>query len=369
MGMLQRHFGTVVRDYKLQPEDRVEQQSWANDELIDISDIPDHIDWRNMNGVNYVDEVINQGSCGSCYSVAVSDMISTRMRIIAKKESGSFKDVKPVSADRVLKCAFYAQGCDGGFPYLASKYSQDFGSVTLDEMPYTAQDGTCPAGKKVVSRNIGYKYIGGYYGACGEKAMLRELYDHGPFVVGFEVGMGFRSYGGGIFHPNLKLPEQNHWERVNHAVLIVGHGSENGNPYWLVKNSWGPSWGENGYFRIQRGKDNLNIEHMAVAAYPSLGSSLPPKADQVFMSEKTSMGRLFLSTVAEHPVLQENKISSKTIHHVKGDTHIYDPAFTGHAAKAAPLLEELQENPQDTMDQEHVDGIVEEHDGVEWPMA
>merc|ERR1712167_467610 len=102
-----------------------------------------------------------------------------------------------ISADRVIKCAFYAQGCHGGFPYLASKYHQDFGSVTESTEPYTATDGRCPAVSKnqFVSRNVGYKYVGGYYGASGE----------------------------------------------------------------------------NGYFRTKRGDDNLNIEHMSVAAYPRLG--------------------------------------------------------------------------------------------------
>merc|ERR1712216_214813 len=90
--------------------------------------------------------------------------------------------------------------------------------------------------------------------------------------------MGFHSYSHGIFHTMEHLPTKNHWERVNHAVLIVGYGKDPNTkkPFWIVKNSWGPSWGENGYFRIQRGDNNLNIEHMSVAAYPTLGKKLPP---------------------------------------------------------------------------------------------
>merc|ERR1711924_397458 len=148
-------------------------------------------DWRNVGGKNYVGEVINQGSCGSCYSIAVGEMISSRMRVLKKDETAA-----KVSPDPVLKCSFYAQGCQGGFPFLASKYAQDFGTVLESTRPYTDHDDQCQpiSNEQIVSRNVGYKYVGGYYGACGEKSLMRELFDHGPFVVGFEVGLGFHSY-------------------------------------------------------------------------------------------------------------------------------------------------------------------------------
>ena len=63
----------------------------------------------------------------------------------------------------------------------------------------------------------------------------------------------------------------NPFEVTNHAVLVVGYGEENGVKYWIVKNSWGTSWGEDGYFRIRRGTDELGIESLAVYAVPYLG--------------------------------------------------------------------------------------------------
>jgi len=346
MVQLQRNFGTVLPHYKLQPEDRSEMQLWASEtNMVDVSDIPRHWDWRNVGGRNFVGPVINQGECGSCFSVATSEMLSTRLRILTKSTKRHSHRISP---DRVVKCAFYAQGCHGGFPYLASKYAQDFGAVTEGTEAYTGRDGRCPrvARRKNAARAVGYKYLGGYYGASSENAMLRDIFDHGPVVVGFEVGLGFHTYRSGIFKANGKLPEKNHWERVNHAVLVVGYGEERGTKYWIVKNSWGDFWGENGYFRIKRGDDNLNIEHMAVAAYPSVGPSYPPAKGALFMQEGKSLGHQFLSMLgaASRPTRAPKRRSRQA----KGSHKIYDPAFTGHS-NTAVVQEEAQQMPEDVV--------------------
>jgi len=364
---VQQSMGTVLPHYKLQPEDRADQQRWAQDELINVGDLPESWDWRNVGGQNFVGDVVNQGSCGSCFAVATAEMISARLRILSQNKK------KPnVSADRVIKCAFYAQGCHGGFPYLASKYHQDFGSVTEDTEQYTASDGRCPAvsKKQYVSRNVGYKYVGGYYGASGEKAMLRELFDHGPMVVGFEVGLGFHAYSNGIFKAEGKLPEKNHWERVNHAVVIVGYGKEKGTPYWIVKNSWGSFWGENGYFRIKRGDDNLNIEHMAVAAYPSLGHVFPAKRG-TFMEQSTSMGHKYMAMI-QSGGMKQSKVKASPSKRSSGASSasdkIQDPAFTRR--HAVPAMEEVQRLPEEVAEESaDVHAVVQETDGASWPEA
>merc|ERR1712196_69309 len=114
MAELQKQSGTVLRPYKLRPEELAEQQQWAEDSLVSIKDLPESWDWRNPggSGQNFVGPVINQGACGSCYAVAVSEMISSRMRILANNPA-----LPRTSPDRVIKCAMYAQGCHGGFPY------------------------------------------------------------------------------------------------------------------------------------------------------------------------------------------------------------------------------------------------------------
>lgn len=146
----------------------------------------------------------------------------------------------------------------------------------------------CMANTKPIARAWTYKYVGGFYGASNEKSMRRDIFDHGPLAVCFQVGLGFGNYKGGVFRQEAALPRQNHWDRVNHAVLITGWGkTKDGHKYWKVKNSWGKHWGDKGYFKIERGSNQLNIESDAVAVYPSEGSSIHSRTR---MSLSQSMG-------------------------------------------------------------------------------
>ena len=98
--------------------------------------------------------------------------------------------------------------------------------------------------------------------------MKLALYNNGPVAVSFEVEDDFFHYKGGIYqHTGLKN-KFNPFELTNHAVVAVGWGEENGVPYWIVKNSWGAKWGEEGYFRIIRGQDECAIESIAVETFP-----------------------------------------------------------------------------------------------------
>jgi len=230
------------------------QQNWQNS--------PESLDWVEE-GVT--DPVINQGDCGSCYTVATIRMLSARHRISERNNH-----LEPFSINFPLYCAEYNQGCDGGYAFLQSKWSEDVGLIPERCAPYSV-DGQCPTvsasclGSEDRVRASDHRYVGGYYGGGDEEEIKRELVQNGPLVVSFEPKDDFMYYSNGIYKSGRDAIHQE-WSRVDHAVLLVGFGEEDGQPFWKVQNSWGPQWGENGYFRISRGDNDSGIESIAVAS-------------------------------------------------------------------------------------------------------
>jgi len=230
------------------------------------SRLPRNFDWRNIEGVNYVSPVRSQGNCGSCYTFSSTGMLESRIRIAT-----NFSRQDIFSPQDVVDCSRISEGCNGGFGYLiAGRYAHEQGVVNEDCVPYKGHDDQCttPSGCKRTYVSD-YGYVGGYYGATNEEGMMLELLENGPIVIGIEVTAAFHNYKGGIYHEikHLTGPFDPFYE-TNHSVFIVGYGVEpsTGEKFWIVKNSWGPDWGEHGYFRIRRGTNELGVESMAFAA-------------------------------------------------------------------------------------------------------
>merc|ERR1719247_2814677 len=232
-----------------------------------VFEMPTSWDWRNVSGVNWLDQVLDQGSCGSCYAVATTRMLSARHRIRQQRPNH-----EPFSISFPLMCSEYSQGCGGGYAFLASKWSHDVGLVPESCGSYSGEASGSQCGLQCDVnllekrwRADNYHYVGGYYGGASEPEMIRELVTGGPLVASFEPKNDLMYYGGGIYK---SVPNQrNEWERVDHAVLLVGFGEEaNGQKYWLLQNSWGNTWGEDGFFRMARGSDESGIESIVVSA-------------------------------------------------------------------------------------------------------
>ncbi|XP_045590304.2 dipeptidyl peptidase 1 [Procambarus clarkii] len=225
--------------------------------------LPESFDWRDVDGVNYVSPVRDQGGCGSCFAFASMANLEAQLRIATRNER---QDI--FSPQDVVSCSYLAQGCDGGFDYLiAGRYAQDQGVVAEECNTYVGVDSQCSTTESCSRTYVSeYVHVGGYYGACNEEVMLETLVNTGPISVSFEVYSDFSFYSGGIYHHLDLKNDFNPFEITNHVVLVVGYGVEEttGEKFWTVKNSWGADWGEDGFFRIRRGTDECALESMAV---------------------------------------------------------------------------------------------------------
>ncbi|XP_049803830.1 dipeptidyl peptidase 1-like [Schistocerca nitens] len=230
--------------------------------------LPRHWDWRNVDGVNYVSPVRNQLSCGACYAFAVMGMLESRLRI---RTNNTYQPV--LSVQDAIDCSDLVGGCDGGYAYQLSRYALEQGVVEEQCRPYNANNGQCLANTCDRIYVSDYSFVGGYYGACNEVLMQEALLNNGPIAVGMVASSySFPMYSGGIYR-DLQISARSDFypfEYTDHAVIIVGYGedAESGEKYWIVKNSWGDTWGEEGYFRIRRGTNEASIESDAFEASP-----------------------------------------------------------------------------------------------------
>ncbi|XP_047735535.1 dipeptidyl peptidase 1 [Hyalella azteca] len=235
----------------------------TKEELSRAALLPSHFDWRDVEGVNYVSPVRDQGNCGSCYAFASTALLESRVRILT---NNSRQDI--FSPQEVVSCSRLSEGCNGGFAYLiAGRYAKDIGFVNESCNFYFGGESECSTdpscARTYVSR---YAFVGGYYGGANEALMMEALVKEGPIAVDFNVESDFSGYHQGIYvHLPAVKRDFDPVYTVNHVVLVVGYGVDeaSGMKYWIVKNSWGQDWGEQGYFRIRRGTNEnwqaLNI--------------------------------------------------------------------------------------------------------------
>ena len=260
----------VVNDY-------AEISKYIEKDLDDIDEriLPKNWDWRNVGGVSYVPGPRRQGECGSCYVFSSMSSLEARLRVKTNN-----KDRTVFSRQFPISCNFYTEGCDGGYPVLVAKFSHEFELIPESCFPYKESNVSCSnvcdykanLTKYYVSK---YGYIGGYYGATNELLMLKELRARGPIPGNIAVPWSFSYYKRGIYSDNKPLTKNSgmfrkttlsdegiSWEKVDHSILIVGYGEENGVKYWICMNTWGSQWGEDGYFKILRGENECFIESM-----------------------------------------------------------------------------------------------------------
>ena len=278
-----------------------------NPNSINENELPEYLNWADIEGESYFPEIIKQ-KWGECYAEAFLHVFESRIRIMTRNR------VKPnISREHILGCNFYAEGCDGGLPLNVAKFAHEF--FLVEEEWYfnkwthpkkeniTFESNICCDKCDEESTKYGiesYGYVGGYYGAGSESFIMKEIASRGPVSAVINAPDYFDIYTGGILHSISPINEKEvsristhnyeyflsstlsdishntmrdldfEFEYVNHSIVILGWGydPEEDLKYWIWANSWGKEWGEEGYFRIVRGINDMAIESAAECYIP-----------------------------------------------------------------------------------------------------
>lgn len=207
--------------------------------LTDYTKVDRYTDWRTSGCLSMPRR---QYQCGSCYAFAT----------IAYLEWAHCKDtgvLMSFSEQFMVDCGVHSNlnQCDGGYLEQLGDFVLKYGVELRENYPYTAQAGRCPFKKADKLFNIGYaKPTVKKWTIVGRNKWHTVLDEVGPMITGIHVPSDFQHYGGHIHTGHNCDPER------GHAMLLVGHGIENGVPYWIFKNSHGFYWGEYGYFKLSK---------------------------------------------------------------------------------------------------------------------
>ncbi|XP_055947510.1 procathepsin L-like [Argiope bruennichi] len=204
---------------------------------------PSSIDHRND---GLVTGVKDQRMCGACWAFSAIGSLEGQQ----KKKSDN---LVALSEQQLVECSTndINDGCNGGLMTAAFEYiKRSQGVDTEKSYPYTASQGDC----NFRPNHVGAKITGFVELPPGDEKALRDaVASVGPISVAIDAGpRSFRTYKEGIYDD----PECSS-NLLDHAVTLIGYGTEDGTDYWLVKNSWGTSWGMKGYMKVARNRNNM----------------------------------------------------------------------------------------------------------------
>jgi cathepsin X len=237
--------------------------------------LPGTFSWGNVNGTNFLTTIRNQHIpvyCGSCWAMGSSSALSDRLNIMQSK-AGKVLSENMLSVQAILSCGNDITGCgtcNGGDDGPVYKYAKEYGIPGESCSNYMATNTQCklsgaittankppcytcsPSGQPACTRITEYKklWVSEYGDASGYEKMKTEIYARGPISCAVYATDKMEAYTGGIF-AGIKT------EETNHIISVVGWGVDAAtkNEYWMMRNSWGNPWGEDGIMRIVTSKN------------------------------------------------------------------------------------------------------------------
>jgi len=236
-------------------------------------DLPKDFDGRKQ-WPQCIHPVLNQGDCGSCWSFAATESLSDRFCIYSKNKINVV-----LSPQNLLSCESLNLGCTmGSLPFWAWSYMQKYGVTTMECDPYTSGDGSvssCPSPANQCQdgsngkfyKALNYTHVGAFIEPSKHVESIMRAVLQGPVDATFNVWSDFDDFP---FETGAVYRHTSGSYEGLHSVKVIGYGVNNGTDFWLVQNSWGESWGDNGFFRIVRGTDDCFFESMVYTGFPAL---------------------------------------------------------------------------------------------------
>lgn len=211
-----------------------------------LSDLPTEVNWTRE---GYVTDIKDQGSCGSCWAFAATGALEGQLYKKTKK-------LVSLSEKNLMDCSWKQgnMGCQGGLHDKAYKYVIENGGIDTEaSYPYKPKDGKCTFNKATIGTTEKACFDVGPPVFHEETILQKAVAEIGPVSVGIDAAsITFQLYKSGIYTFDTCSKTD-----LDHSVLVVGYGTDSGQDYWLVKNSWGKSWGEAGYIRMRRNYHNM----------------------------------------------------------------------------------------------------------------
>lgn len=244
--------GTIIRPFSLPA-------------MVDYNEtvaVPDSFDSRTQ-WPSCIHPIRNQLQCGSCWAFAGTEVLSDRFCIASSGKTNVI-----LSPQDLVSCDGSDYGCNGGYLNNEWAYMQSTGVVEDACFPYVSGDGhvpqcptTCPGtGQPFTAK----KYKAKSYYSVASGNIQQEIMTNGPVEAAFYVYRDFISYKSGVYHHTSGS------FLGGHAIKIIGWGVDNGTPYWIIANSWGTTWGMNGFFWMLRGRNECGIESQVITGTPSV---------------------------------------------------------------------------------------------------
>ncbi|WJX45303.1 putative cysteine protease rd19b [Trifolium repens] len=227
--------------------------------ILPTDNLPADFDWREHGAVTGVK---NQGSCGSCWSFSTTGALEGA-HFLSTGELVSLSEQQLVDCDHECdpeEKGSCDAGCNGGLMNSAFEYILKSGGVMREEdYPYSGTDrGACKFDKKKIAASVANFSVV----SLNEDQIAANLVKNGPLAVAINA-VYMQTYVGGVSCPYICS------KKLDHGVLLVGYGSGayapirmKEKPYWIIKNSWGENWGENGYYKICRGRNVCGVDSM-----------------------------------------------------------------------------------------------------------